>query len=231
MKYDHWLKRKQPLIARICWHWYHKRIAKEILMNTTPDASILEIGPGDGSLGMLLKDDREYFAIEQSEANFKHCGSLGLNVAFGVGPICMDKKIADCVVASQVLEHTGTCNDACGFLTACHNALTTNGILVLGVPDALSMKIGFWNQDYTHNFLTTSCNCKNILIDSGFTNIKMKYIYGGLTGFIGLAANIFIRATGWLAAIAVSLNANWCLLDRYRTLFARNILITAIKEG
>jgi hypothetical protein len=114
-------------------------------------------------------------------------------------------------------------------LESCHNALTSNGLLVLGVPDALSMKIEFWNQDYTHNFVTTACSVKNILIDAGFKNIKMRYIYGGLYGISGLLAHLFIRVTGWIAAIVVSLNANWCLLDRYRTLFARNLLITAVK--
>jgi hypothetical protein len=189
----------------------------------------LEIGPGDGTLGLLLRDNREYFGIEQSETNQKHCAELGLNVAYGIMPLPVEAQTADCVIASQVLEHTGTCDNACKFLSACYNVLRKNGILVLGVPDALSMKIGFWNQDYTHNFVTTACSCKNILIDSGFTNTKMCYIYGGLTGAAGLAAHLFIRATGWLAAIIVSLNANWCLLDRYRTLFARNILITASK--
>jgi SAM-dependent methyltransferase len=197
-------------------------------MSLIPHGSrIFEIGPGNGSLGLILKSNYIYSGIDISLKNAEYCQKLGLNINHGdfFKPICFKyNELPDLIIASQVLEHTG--DKAYDFMMICKSILAPGGKILLAFPDPLDMHFMFWGIDYTHNFFTSARTAKRVMEDAGFNSINMRYVYGGYYFPVGNILRTIVKMCAPVFGAVSSLNANWSYLYSAQTLFARNIIAT-----
>jgi SAM-dependent methyltransferase len=155
-----------------------------LLMRHAPPGSMLEIGPGRGSLALLaVSKGWRYRAMEASEILVDHLRSQGLEVIPGwAPPILADSASADVVYADQVLEHMSGIDAARQFVAEAARVLKPGGTLFVVVPDYLKERAFFWDVDYTHNFVTTERRVKQLLYDGGFEILEVVRSIGATTG-------------------------------------------------
>jgi cyclopropane fatty-acyl-phospholipid synthase-like methyltransferase len=227
MKYDYYLHHKQPAIRRNCEKRYIAKLIDTVKSLVPHGSRIFEIGPGNGSLGLLLNRLYVYSGIDISEKNAAHCQEMKIKVKHGdfFGRISFEyDKQPDLIIASQVLEHMG--NNAYDFVRKCKSVLAPGGKMLLAFPDPLDMHFMFWGIDYTHNFFTSARTVKRVMEDAGFNSINMKYIYGGYYFPVGNILRTMLKMCAPVFGAVSSLNANWSYLYSAQTLFARNVIAT-----
>jgi ubiquinone/menaquinone biosynthesis C-methylase UbiE len=155
-----------------------------LLMRHTSPGSMLEIGPGHGSLAMLaVSEGWRYRAMEASAILIANLRDKGLEVIEGwAPPILADDASTDVVYADQVLEHMSGIDAAREFVAEARRVLKPGGTLFVVVPDYLKERTFFWDVDYTHNFVTTERRMKQLLRDGGFEVRELVRSIGAATG-------------------------------------------------
>jgi SAM-dependent methyltransferase len=172
-----------------------------LLMRHAAPGTMLEIGPGHGTLAMLaVESGWTYRAMEASEILIELLRSKGLDVVAGwAPPILAADASVDVVYADQVLEHMSGIDAARQFVSEAWRVLKPGGTLFVVVPDYLKEKTFFWDVDYTHNFVTTERRMKQLLYDGGFEVRDVVHSIGAATGLkrdLLAAASVFANIPG-----------------------------------
>jgi len=179
-----------PAVVQKLEAWRQKRIVS-VVQSFYPgrtDLSVAEVGIGTGLfLRAAIKEGWRYCGIDRSE---KICGLFGKDhevVCASVPPFpdSLAHRRFDVIYAAFVLEHMHDGTHAYAFVQALTNQLLDRGILVLVVPDCLTLGMEFWNIDYTHNFPTTARNIRQLCDDCGL-DCQLIQPYRGpfLIGFV-----------------------------------------------
>lgn len=155
-----------------------------LLMRHASPGTMLEIGPGRGSLAQLaVSQGWNYRAMEASDILIGHLRGLGLDVVEGwAPPILAGDSSVDVVYADQVLEHMSGIDAARQFVSEARRVLKPGGHLFVVVPDYLKERTFFWDVDYTHNFVTTERRMQQLLRDGGFEIRELVRSIGAATG-------------------------------------------------
>lgn len=154
-------------------------LVKEVISGKK-NLRILEVGCMYGYLLEVLKDDHEVSGIEIGEGPVKHCTDQGLNVQecsvedFLSGPTGK----YDVIILSHVLEHL---TNPAGVLSRLSGLLSPNGMLVLCVPNHLSItrkifgKYWGWWQVPVHLNHFNQKSLEAIAGQTGLTVIKKRF--------------------------------------------------------
>jgi SAM-dependent methyltransferase len=150
----------------------------------SPPGTLLEIGPGQGSLATLARDAGwQYVAVEPSPILTARLRASGFEVveAF-VPPIPAPDESQNVIYADQVLEHMSGIDAARQLVSEAWRALKPGGIFFVVVPDYLKERGFFWDIDYTHNFITTERRMRQLVYDGGFNVELLVRSIGRATG-------------------------------------------------
>jgi ubiquinone/menaquinone biosynthesis C-methylase UbiE len=155
-----------------------------LLMRHVSGGSMLEIGPGQGSLAIAaVAAGWKYRAMEASTILIEQLRAKGLEIVEGwAPPILADDASTDVVYADQVLEHMSGIDAAREFVAESRRVLKPGGTLFVVVPDYLKERTFFWDVDYTHNFVTTERRVRQLLYDGGFEILEVVRSIGAVTG-------------------------------------------------
>lgn len=184
--YDHYAMRSRNRIGLKTKQYQNKHIF-ELGLNT-PTPKILELGPGDGYIAALCKENNyEYLGIEGSESVANKLISQGYNIRKGfVPPIPDDIGSFDICYMLHIIEHLPDMDAAIKTVTDIRSRLNDNGNLIVACPDYMRWGAHFYDCDYTHSLPFTRRRLKRLLINEGF-EIKYSSIYTGpVFGYWGL---------------------------------------------
>ncbi|HBA84332.1 MAG TPA: hypothetical protein DCZ95_09590 [Verrucomicrobia bacterium] len=157
----------------------------------------LEVGVGIGLFAAACrKRGWKYIGVDRNE-KMAHTLGRDFPVLVGEAPPLPDGVVPesfDLVYSSFVFEHLADGTHGFQFAHELCKALKPEGLLVLVVPDALSLGLEFWNLDYTHRYPTADRNVSQILLECGLRIERLiRYRGAGWTGFPYLLA----RVAGW----------------------------------
>ncbi len=162
---------------------------------------VFEIGVGKGDFAKACRrsGNYEYTGIE---ANFDQALKLrqaGFNVqADRVPPINRANETFDVVFANQVIEHMSTLDKVVEFITDIRRVLKPGGVVFIGAPDYFMYREGFFDNDYTHNYVTTVSRISQLLEDHDFKVIHRDYMTLSLHGrFITYVISLITRFAFW----------------------------------
>lgn len=139
---------------------------------------VLEIGPGDGYLGMLLDNaGYEYVGYEPAKKSYEQCKKKGLNIIndyFGLDQQ-LENKFAT-IIGRQVLEHIV---DVEHFLKIVMHSLTNEGVAIFEVPNidkarSLNRTIDFCPEHV--NYFTIN-SLSRLFSSCGFNVVEIKKTY------------------------------------------------------
>ena len=155
-----------------------------LLMRYAQPGSMLEIGPGQGSLAMTaVAAGWRYRSMEASPILIDQLRANGLEVIEGWAPPILAADASTSVVyADQVLEHMSGIDAAREFVAEARRVLEPGGTLFVVVPDYLKERTFFWDVDYTHNFVTTERRVRQLLYDGGFEMLDVVRSIGAARG-------------------------------------------------
>jgi len=158
--------------------------------------NIFEVGTGKGGFAYVCqKKNIKYRGIEANKEQVKNLQAASFDVKLQiVPPIDIASKSSDVFFANQVIEHMPHSNKALEFVAEAHRILTPGGLIFLGAPDYLLYKEDFFDNDYTHNYITTLRRTEQLLTNKGFTVVYKNYnsqIFRG--NILSLIISKFIR--------------------------------------
>lgn len=157
----------------------------------------LEVGVGIGLFAVACRQRGwHYVGIDRNE---KMACELGrdLPVLVGEVPPLPDGVVPgsfDLAYAAFIFEHLADGLQGYAFACELNRALKPDGVLVLVVPDALSLGLEFWNLDYTHRYPTANRNVSQILLECGLRIERIARYRGA--GWIGWRYWL-ARGVGW----------------------------------
>jgi cyclopropane fatty-acyl-phospholipid synthase-like methyltransferase len=155
---------------------WKKHFGKLIAINK--NSNILDVGCGDGGFVYFLQcaGFTNVAGIDCSKEQVESALRLGIkNISCNEIRGFLSGKIGvyDAIVARNILEHF-TKNEMLELLTIFHNALTTNGLLVMQVPNGENIFCGRIRYgDFSHEIVFTRSSLVQILSVSGFRNIDV----------------------------------------------------------
>jgi SAM-dependent methyltransferase len=168
------------------------------LLPSKQEISALEVGVGIGLFASACRQRGwKYTGIDRNEKMIRALGDKGFPVLVGeVPPLPAGVAPAsfDLVYSSFVFEHLADGTHGFQFAHELTKALKPDGLLVLVVPDALSLGLEFWNLDYTHRYPTADRNVSQILLECGL-RVEQLIRYRG-AGWTGLPY-VLARIAGW----------------------------------
>lgn len=171
-------------------HSYHKK------ENKTP--KILEIGIGIGTFADAITSlGWKYVGLDQNKKMVELFGEKYETIQANVPPLPESLKDAtfDAAYAAFVTEHMADGIQAYQFVNDLTQVIKKDGLIVLIMPDARSMGIEFWNQDYTHRYPTTERNITQICEENGLTIEKIIFYRGPFLRRVGFWT---LKLFGWL---------------------------------
>ncbi len=177
-------------------NWITKVSADKILgyAGMKPGHAVLEIGPGRGVFAdICLAKGLEYWAVEANQQMAESLQARGARVIHAMVPPLppLDHKF-DFVVMIHVMEHMSTMPDALQISGQIRKVLKPHGKLVICSPDYLNLRHNFFNCDFSHSYVTTRRRLEQLLIGSGYHNLKSRYFSGPLAGISALLASTLI---------------------------------------
>lgn len=146
---------------------------------------ILEIGPGNGEALSLLVNDLGYSNVEGIdissdvvEVGAKIIGQSMRLVSDTQDYLKNRKDSYDVILMYHVLEHFEY-EHVIPTLTAIHNSLRVNGLLIVGVPNAAAPIIGSEQQyfDFTHRVGFSPWSLEQVHRMAGFEKCKVKEVW------------------------------------------------------
>jgi SAM-dependent methyltransferase len=159
----------------------HSKALVSLLSRYLPDnAKILEVGPGHGhflraaaAAGMLPD------AIEPSDDFRSRLVDSGIDISTEeVPPIRRPDNSYDLINACMVLENLPTSREAGEFACEAHRVLRPGGIISLIFPDYMTWGRFFFDEHYTHSFITTEERVRHLLSCQGFEVIRTEHVLG-----------------------------------------------------
>ena len=230
--YDHFQQDSPTRLGNWITEIFSEKIFK--YAEIEPGHRILEIGPGRGAFAdICLKEGIEYSAVE---ANKKMAASLekrGADVTYAmVPPLPAFGKKFDVVVMINVMEHMNGMRDALQITQQIREVLKPKGKLVICSPDYLNLRHNFFNCDFSHNYVTTRLRIKQLLVSTGFNNIRSCYLSGPLTGFLCFLVTALISRLpfGLLSAFFPN-NKVFHKFHKIQLTFLRKVLILGEKHN
>lgn len=161
---------------------YHQKICRT-MHTLQAQGLVLEIGPGrelfaEECVSMCY----EYVGIECNQ-RLLHKQALKFQVISGlVPPLPVKNESFHVIVADQIVEHMPSFREAFSLLSECFRSLKPGGLLVLGFPDYARMPgLAFYDDDYSHSFVTSENRMNLILRDVGFQPLKVLRFRGSIT--------------------------------------------------
>lgn len=156
-----------------------------LMERARPPGTMLEIGPGHGSFGVLATSAGwRYRAVEASPSLAAALRARGFAVVRAwAPPFAIGNASCDVVYADQVLEHMPGVGEAREFVAEARRVLRPGGLFFVVVPDYVKERTFFWDVDYTHNFVTTRRRVGQLLLDGGFETEAAVDSIGNATGF------------------------------------------------
>ncbi|OGG03872.1 hypothetical protein A2W14_05015 [Candidatus Gottesmanbacteria bacterium RBG_16_37_8] len=152
------------------------------LLSFFPDRkqiNLLELGPGKGYFyEACQKWDKKisYHAFDRNDLILK---SLNIKSVFkGKAPnLPLFKKKFDIIFSAYLIEHLKSGEEVFELIRKCKKNLSPGGLIVFLAPDALSLKMEFWNMDYTHSFPTTKRNVAMAFYDNQLSDLNIHDYY------------------------------------------------------
>lgn len=154
----------------------------------TSDVSALEVGIGIGLFARACQArgwgytgiDRNAKMLEQLGREFKV-----VEGEVPPAPAGIPENAFDLAYSSFVFEHLADGTAGFHFARELTRLARPGGLVVLVVPDALSLGLEFWNLDYTHRYPTAERNVTQILLECGL-RVEQVVRYKGacFTGFL-----------------------------------------------
>jgi SAM-dependent methyltransferase len=160
---------------------------------------VLEIGPGHGAFAEALEGTgARYDAIEPSDALREELCAAGLTVTSEpVPPIDRPDRAYDLVYGAMLLENLPSMHEAGAFACEALRVLAPGGVLVLYSPDYVSWGSFFFDEHYTHSFVTSERRVRHLLETQGFEVARICRCLGWLT----------VRGNGFDAVLRVLVRA------------------------
>lgn len=130
----------------------------------------VEVGIGIGLFARACRGRNwDYTGIDR---NAKMLAALGKDFRVVEGevppaPAEVPEAAHDLAYSSFVFEHLADGTAGFHFAKELTRLTRPNGLVVLVVPDALSLGLEFWNLDYTHRYPTADRNVTQILLECG----------------------------------------------------------------
>lgn len=152
--------------------------------DTAPRSRVLEIGPGRGDFADLcLACKMDYHAIEPNPQLAAALTERGVHVVGGrVPPLPpLDMKF-DLVVMINVMEHMSGMEQALAVAGQVYEVLRPGGKFLIHSPDYLSWRQQFFNCDFSHNYVTTRRRLDQLLLNTGYGEIRSNYMSGPFDG-------------------------------------------------
>jgi 2-polyprenyl-3-methyl-5-hydroxy-6-metoxy-1,4-benzoquinol methylase len=146
------------------------------------DAAVLEIGPGNGELLGIMRDEAgltRASAIDLSPEVVKHCNERfgGITLLVDDSKAFLDRSVAsfDVIILLHVLEHVPK-PETLAFLRAIHGALRPGGQVVIEVPNMANPLVGLTSRyaDFTHEVGFTEASLSQVLRMASFPDISVR---------------------------------------------------------
>ena len=179
--------------------WYERLKARHSeamvarLLSFLPDRpKVLELGPGFGHFARALREatEVEYEGLEPSDFLRERLAAGGFAVSDEVAPpIRRPDACYDLVYASMFIENLPTVREAAGFAEEAKRVLKPGGLIVLIFPDCLTWGTFFFDEHYTHSFVTTERRVAHLLESQGFTVERTDQVLGWFWVKSGLLRN------------------------------------------
>ncbi len=233
--YQFFAQKKVTPIAKVIARNMHKKLFELFLKHfNNSDKNILEIGPGLGRFSSLLNTIPEihYKGYEPESILCKNLKEQGLEIVQGtVPPIAEKDNTFNAIVMLNVLEHMKGLLEAQHIAAELHRTLAPHGIAFVTFPNFLDWKREFFNLDYTHSYITTEINARQLFTDAGFTIEYCGYNYGCFFSDFGRFPNWVARtASGFLQFVLPRKLGRMEKIQKMGVLFAENITIVARKK-
>jgi SAM-dependent methyltransferase len=196
--YDHYAYRERNKYGE----WIKKSFAKKLFNTVTNNQSylkILELGPGDGYIAELSKENKcDFVGAEGSPLIVYRLKEKGINIVQSLFPP-LPKSLGcyDLCFALHLIEHMNSIKEAETLLNDIFSHLSPNGKLIIATPDYQRWRTDFYDSDYTHNLPFTFRRLKQLLVN---TNYKIEYanIYvGNAFGNKSLFIYWFVKLFYW----------------------------------
>jgi SAM-dependent methyltransferase len=235
-KYQFFAQKKATPVAKIIAQIMHKKLFKLFLRHFhDTDKRILEIGPGLGRFSALLNtiQDILYKGYEPESILCKNLRDQGLEIVQGTVPPIPEKDDSiNAIVMLNVLEHMKGLVEAQYIAAELYRILAPNGIAFVAFPNFLDWKREFFNLDYTHSYITTEINAKQLFSDAGFTIEYCGYNYGCFFSDFGRLPNWTARAASRVLQFLLPRKLGRIeKIQKMGVLFAENINIVARKKN
>jgi len=138
--------------------------------------NLLELGPGKGYFYQATKKWRKRISYSAFDRNDLILKSLNISsIHKGEAPdLPKFNNKFDIIFASYLIEHLKDGEEVYELIRNCKKNLSSGGLIVFLAPDALSLKMEFWNMDYTHSFPTTRRNVAMAFYDNNIYKLKIN---------------------------------------------------------
>jgi SAM-dependent methyltransferase len=165
---------------------FAEKIFKSAIEGFTLPPRILEIGPGDGYIASIAKNNRiDYLGLEGSQSVFDTLSAMGHTVVKSfVPPLPNDIGEYDICIALHVIEHLNSMTEAIELIAQIKKYLSRNGKLIIATPDYLKWGKDFYNCDYTHNLPFTVKRLTQLISNEGLKIEYAGHYVGDSFGFL-----------------------------------------------
>ena len=143
-------------------------------------ARVLEIGPGHGHFAQAARDaGLDYEGIEPSDFFREQLLANGFSVSDDVvPPIASQDSAYDLVYGSMFIENLPTSREAGDFAFEAFRVMKPNGVIALIFPNYLTWGAFFFDEHYTHSFVTTAKRVEHLLASQGFKIERTNHVLG-----------------------------------------------------
>ncbi len=194
--YDHYISRSRNVFGVKVKKNFAKKLFKMALTTKHNPVKILEIGPGDGYIASLAKQNEfDYTGIEGSSKVFNSLSEEGYNIIQKmVPPLPENLGNYDICFILHVIEHLNTITEATQLISQIKSKLNNDGKIVIATPDYLKWGKDFYNSDYSHNLPFTIKRLYQL-----FINEDLKIEFAGY--YVGDQFGVFRIPIYWLGKL------------------------------
>jgi SAM-dependent methyltransferase len=235
-KYDYFSQRRISFLGQFISNLFHKKVLHLFLkLGLDKESSFLEIGSGTGEFAQaILQFTENYSSYEVSKKLANQMNSKGFNTyCMAVPPLIKtpDQSI-DFLLMSHVQEHMQTQADSIALVSECNRVLKPSGTIITIFPDLIDFGFDFWDVDYTHSFPLTFNRIHQLCSDNNLIIKNAIPIYGGVTGIVGLLANLAFKGFFFMINLLLpTLTYKMPKLIKLKTMFARSLIIVIQKSS
>jgi len=230
---DHYSRGDRPTKLGM---WLVHAISKKVFefADIASARRVLEIGPGRGIFADLcLQHGLEYVAIEPNEnmaAALEQRGAKVIRATIPPLPAVDDKF--DVVVMLSVMEHMNSFVEAMQVSREVADVLGPQGKFVVYSPDYLNWRLTFFNCDSSHNYVTSRRRLAQLLVNTGFDQIRGCHLSGPISGFLCFLITFVVSRLPFAVFNAMFPNSKVVYkLYKIQITFLRKVLIVGTKQS